>query len=136
MARRGYDTTFIRNVTDIDDRILRKAADARQPWWAWAARQERRFREAYDALGCLPPTYQPRATGHITEMIELTQRLIDSGHAYPAAGDVYFAVRSFPDYGSLSRQDPVATLPENDTHAGDGKREPADFRPVEAAQAR
>ncbi len=79
------------------------------------------------ALGCLPPTYEPRATGHITEMIELTQRLIDSEHAYPAAGDVYFGVRSFPDYGSLSRQDPAATMHENDPHKDDRKREPADF---------
>jgi cysteinyl-tRNA synthetase len=60
-------------------------------------------------------------------MIELTQRLIDSEHAYPAAGDVYFAVRSFPDYGSLSRQDPAATMRENDPHKDDRKREPADF---------
>lgn len=127
LAHSGYDATFIRNVTDIDDKILQRAADARQPWWAWAALQERRFREAYEALGCLPPTYEPRATGHITEMIELTQRLIDSEHAYPAAGDVYFAVRSFPDYGSLSRQDPAATMRENDPHKDDRKREPADF---------
>jgi cysteinyl-tRNA synthetase len=97
LAHNAYDVTFIRNVTDIDDKILRKAAAAGQPWWAWAAAQERRFRAAYDALGCLPPTHEPRATGHITEMIELTHRLINSRHAYAADGDVYFSVRSFPE---------------------------------------
>jgi cysteinyl-tRNA synthetase len=124
LTHNGYDVTFIRNVTDIDDKILRKAAEARQPWWAWAAAQERHFRAAYDALGCQPPTHEPRATGHITEMIELTQRLIDSGHAYAAGGDVYFSVRSFPEYGALSRQDPDATASDDD---GGPKRDPRDF---------
>ena len=124
LMRSGYDVTFIRNVTDIDDKILHKAAEAGRPWWAWAAVHERLFREAYTALGCLPPTHEPRATGHITEMVELTQRLIDSGHAYPAAGDVYFSVGSFPGYGALSRQDPRATQPGEGRA---GKRDPRDF---------
>jgi cysteinyl-tRNA synthetase len=125
LAQNAFDVTFIRNVTDIDDKILRKAAAAGQPWWAWAAAQERHFRTAYEALGCLPPTHEPRATGHMTEMIELTHRLINSGHAYAAGGDVYFSVRSFPEYGSLSGHDVDATASRGD---GEGrKRDLRDF---------
>ena len=86
----------MRNVTDIDDKILAKSAAAGQPWWAWPTATSARLTEALDALGVLPPTYEPRATGHITEMLELMQTLIDKGHAYAAAdgsGDVYFDVR-------------------------------------------
>ena len=104
LVYRGYDVTFVRNVTDIDDKVLAKSADAGVPWWAWAATNERLFDEAYDALGCWPPTLGPRATGHITEMIELMQRLIVTGHAYACDGDVYFDVASFPAYGALSGQ--------------------------------
>jgi cysteinyl-tRNA synthetase len=123
----GYDVTFVRNVTDIDDKILRKSAEAGQPWWAWAAVHEQGFRSAYDVLGCLPATYEPRATGHVTEMIELMQRLIDSGHAYAVDGDVYFDVRSFPAYGSLSRQKLAAMHPAGDTEGEQRKRDPRDF---------
>ena len=123
----GYDVTFVRNVTDIDDKILRKSAEAGQPWWAWAAVHEQSFRSAYDVLGCLPATYEPRATGHVTEMIELMQRLIDSGHAYAVDGDVYFDVRSFPAYGSLSRQKLAAMHPAGDTEGEQRKRDPRDF---------
>ena len=95
----------IRNVTDIDDKILAKSAEAGEPWWALAVPQRARGpRRRTTALGCLPPTYEPRATGHVPEMIELMQRLIDAGHAYAADGDVYFDVRSFPAYGALSGQ--------------------------------
>jgi cysteinyl-tRNA synthetase len=123
----GYDVTFIRNVTDIDDKILTKSAEAGHPWWAWAALHERNFREAYEVLGCLPPTYEPRATGHITEMIELMQRLIDSGHAYAVDGDVYFSVRSFPAYGALSGQRLENMHPAGDGEGDDRKRDPRDF---------
>src|SRR5262249_61827137 len=88
----------------MDDKSLRMAADEGVPWWVVAARNERAFSWAYDVLGCLPPTVEPRATGHVPEMIVLMQRLIDKGHAYPAGGDVYFDVRSYPEYGALSRQ--------------------------------
>ena len=96
----GYDVTFIRNVTDIDDKILARAAEEDVPFWQVAMRNERAFTEAYDVLGCLPPTYEPRATGHVPEMIDLMHRLIEDGHAYAVDGDVYFDVRSFPDYGA------------------------------------
>ena len=84
LTRSGLDVTYVRNVTDIDDKILAKAAAHGVPWWAWAFENERACTRAYDVLGVLPPTYEPRATGHIPEMIALMQRLIDAGHAYPA----------------------------------------------------
>ncbi|WP_420112103.1 cysteine--tRNA ligase [Pseudactinotalea sp.] len=129
LTRQGQQVTLIRNVTDIDDKILTKAAEHGEPWWAWAHRFEREFTEAYDALHVLPPTYEPRATGHITEMVELMDRLVDRGHAYPGdPGNVWFDVRSFTQYGALTRQllenlgsdDDVAEPPPD-------KRDPLDF---------
>ena len=96
----------LRNVTDIDDKIIANAAAEGVPWWSLATRVTRLFQDAYDALNCLPPTGEPRATGHIPEMVALIQRLIDAGHAYAAGGDVYFDVRSHPSYGELSGQRP------------------------------
>jgi cysteinyl-tRNA synthetase len=126
LGRSGYEVTFIRNVTDIDDKILDRSNSADQAWWAWASAQERSFRAAYDALGCLPPTHEPRATGHITEMIELTGRLIDRGHAYATSGDVYFSVRSFLGYGELSGRASDATDAGADATDA-GKHDPRDF---------
>lgn len=102
LLARGYDVAFIRNVTDIEDKILAKAAAAGRPWWEWAATHERAFTAAYDALDVLPPSAEPRATGHITQMIEMIERLIQAGHAYTGGGDVYFDVLSYPEYGQLS----------------------------------
>jgi cysteinyl-tRNA synthetase len=130
LAHQGSEVTFIRNVTDIDDKILSKSAAAGRPWWAWAALHEASFREAYETLGCLPPTYEPRATGHVTEMIELIARLIERGHAYDVDGDVYFDVCSFAGYGALSRQKLDAMHSAGDTDdAGVAarKRDPRDF---------
>jgi hypothetical protein len=126
LARRGHDVLFVRNVTDIDDRILAKAADAGRPWWEWSATHERAFEEAYTALGCLPPSVLPRATGHVPEMVELMRRLIDRGHAYAADGDVYFSVASFPDYGTLSGQRPSEV--QQGESADTGKRDPGTSR--------
>ena len=107
LRRSGYRVTLVRNVTDIEDKILAKSAAAGVPWWAWAMQHEREFTAAYDALGVLPPTYEPRATGHVTEMVELMERLVARGHAYVTGeGDVWFDVRSFADYGSLTNQRP------------------------------
>ncbi|HLU58954.1 MAG TPA: cysteine--tRNA ligase [Pseudonocardia sp.] len=132
LTHSGLDVALVRNVTDIDDKILRKSAEAGRPWWEWAATHERAFSAAYDALGCLPASVEPRATGHITQMIELIERLIERGHAYAAGGDVYFAVRSFPHYGELSHQkvDDVAQG-EGD---GGAKRDPQDFTLWKAAK--
>lgn len=122
----GYDVTFIRNVTDIDDKILGRATEEDVPFWQVAMRNERAFTEAYDVLGCLPPTYEPRATGHVPEMIDLMHRLIEDGHAYAVDGDVYFDVRSFPDYGALSGQRLDDMQPAVDSEASI-KRDPRDF---------
>jgi cysteinyl-tRNA synthetase len=125
LIARGCDVFFIRNVTDIDDKILTKAAAAGRPWWEWAATHERAFSAAYDALGVLPPSGEPRATGHITQIVELIQRLVDTGYAYTGGGDVYFNVRSYPEYGQLSGHR------IDDVHQGEGvataKRDQRDF---------
>ena len=132
LTAKGYDVLFIRNVTDIDDKILTKAADAGRPWWEWAATHERAFSAAYDALGVLPPSAEPRATGHITQIVELIERLIETGHAYTGAGDVYFDVTSFADYGKLSGHK------VGDVHQGEGvatgKRDQRDFTLWKAAK--
>ncbi|GCD43771.1 cysteine--tRNA ligase [Streptomyces paromomycinus] len=130
---RGYDVTFIRNVTDIDDKIITKAADQGRPWWAIGYENEVAFNTAYDTLGCLRPTYEPRATGHIPEMIEMMRGLIDRGHAYAADGNVYFDVRSFPGYLELSRHELDNLLqPSGDNETG--KRDPRDFAMWKAAK--
>jgi len=107
----GYDVTFVRNVTDIDDKILDKAAAAGQQWWARAYYYEREFTHAYETLGVLAPTVEPRATGHMLDMIDLIQRIIDNGHGYVVrdeqgnpTGNVYFNVASWPHYGELTHQ--------------------------------
>ena len=100
----GYRVTFCRNVTDVEDKILRVAEREGVPPWIVAERNQRAFTWAYNAVGCLPPDIEPRATGHIPEMVALIRRLIERTNAYPAAGDVYFDVRSFPGYGALSGQ--------------------------------
>ncbi len=105
LLKSGYSVTFIRNVTDIDDKILQKAQIEQAPWWELAMKYERAFSAAYDALNVLPPTYEPRATGHITQMIELMAKLIESGAAYaPGNGDVYLEVKKLKSYLTLSRQ--------------------------------
>ncbi|RZT88814.1 cysteinyl-tRNA synthetase [Pseudonocardia sediminis] len=132
LTHAGNDVLMVRNVTDIDDKILRKAADHGRPWWEWAATHERAFSAAYTALGCLPPSIEPRATGHVTQMTELIERLIERGHAYAAGGDVYFAVRTFPEYGALSGQK-VDDVAQGEGEAT-GKRDPLDFTLWKAAK--
>ena len=123
----GYEVTLVRNVTDIDDKILAKESVENRPWWAVAAHYEREFQNAYEILGCTPPTVEPRATGHITQMIELMQTLIERGHAYAADGDVYFDVRSFADYGKLSGQKIDDLLPAGDSEGESRKKDSRDF---------
>ncbi|AHJ15117.1 Cysteinyl-tRNA synthetase [Bifidobacterium breve 2L] len=115
----GYKVTFVRNVTDIDDKILDKAAAAGQRWWARAYYYEREFTEAYNTLGVLPPTVEPRATGHMPDMIDLIQRILDNGHGYVVTdadgkptGNVYFDVASWPHYGELTHQKQTAEVDE------------------------
>jgi cysteinyl-tRNA synthetase len=123
----GYRVTFCRNVTDIDDKIIRVAErDGIAPWIV-AERNQRAFTWAYDALGCRPPDIEPRATGHIPEMIVLMRRLIELRHAYAGGGDVYFDVRSYPEYGALSGQRPDLMRPAEDSDDAAAKRDPRDF---------
>ena len=142
LERCGQEVRLIRNVTDIDDKILSKSAASQPPvpWWAWAQRFEREFDAAYRALGVAAPTYEPRATGHIPEMVDLVQRLLDAGHAYIGeSGNVYYDVRSLPDYGSLTNQrlEDLATT-EDESQLDDDveadKRDPRDFALWKAAK--
>lgn len=145
LTYRGHRVTVVRNVTDIDDKILAKSAAsfdtsftggpgeiAEEEWWALAYRYEQEFLKAYDTLGVSRPTYEPRATGHIPEMHALIQQLIDRGHAYPAlddSGDVYFDVRSWEKYGTLTRQniDDMQAAPDVEPQFSSRKKDPRDF---------
>jgi cysteinyl-tRNA synthetase len=127
LIHNDYEVTYVRNVTDIDDKIINKSAEAGEPWWALSFRNEREIIAAEQVLGCLPPSYEPRATQHVTEMVELMQRLIDAGHAYAADGDVYFDVRSFPSYGELSGQLIDKMEAAGDSVGDERKRDPRDF---------
>ncbi len=134
LTKSGYKVTFIRNVTDIDDKILHKAVHEESPWWAVAMKYERAFTDAYAALNVLPPTYEPRATGHVTEMIELMQILIDNGAAYaPGNGDVYLEVRKLSSYLTLSRQKLDDMQPAADADET-FKKDPRDFALWKAAK--
>jgi cysteinyl-tRNA synthetase len=136
-AHSGYQVTFVRNITDVDDKLLVKSVQEDRPFWSIAYANELVLASVYRALNVLPPTYEPRATGHITEMHELIGTLIGTGHAYPASdgsGDVYFDVRSFAGYGALSGQkldamDPAADAPDR------CKRDPLDFALWKGAKA-
>jgi cysteinyl-tRNA synthetase len=134
LIKSGLEVTFIRNVTDIDDKILQKAVTEKMPWWALAMKYEREFLAAYSALNVLPPTYEPRATGHIPQMIELMQRLIERGMAYaPGNGDVYLEVKKLDSYLTLSRQklDDLQSAGETEDRS---KRDPRDFALWKAAK--
>jgi cysteinyl-tRNA synthetase len=125
----GLEVSLIRNVTDIDDKILARSAESGEAWYAVSYRHELETAAALSALGVLPPTYEPRATGHVPEMVTLMETLVEKGHAYAAAdgsGDVYFDVRSWPAYGELTRQkvDDMADAEDADPR---GKRDPRDF---------
>ena len=137
-----HKVTLVRNVTDVDDKILTRSAEsfepdfvatddypAQEPWWALAYRFENAFADAYARLGVRRPTYEPRATGHIPEMLKLIQRLLDSGHAYQAldgSADVYFDVTSWPEYGALTHQS-VENMQDADDAPPRGKKDPRDF---------
>ena len=130
----GYEVTFVRNVTDIDDKILHKAVHEEIPWWAVAMKYERAFTDAYNALNVLPPTYEPRATGHITQMVQLMEKLIANGHAYaPGNGDVYLEVRKLKEYLTLSNQklDDLQSAEDADLTY---KKDPRDFALWKAAK--
>ena len=134
LTKSWYNVTFIRNVTDIDDKILHKAVHEKAPWWAVAMKYERAFSEAYAALNVAAPTYEPRATGHVTQMIELMAVLIEGGAAYaPGNCDVYLEVRKLKSYLTLSRQNVNDLLPAADADET-FKKDPRDFALWKAAK--
>lgn len=150
MLRLGYKVTFVRNVTDIDDKIMKKATQAGQRWWERAYIYEREFTEAYNTLCVLPPTVEPRATGHITDMVELIERLIKLGHAYvikddsgKPTGNVYFDVPSWQHYGELThqKQNDLQNASDDASQIADAKGPSVDnsaedkYNPVDAADA-
>jgi cysteinyl-tRNA synthetase len=132
LERSGYQVWLVRNITDVDDKIIRTAAAEGVPWWLVAQREIYATYDAYRLLGCRPPSMEPLATGHIPEMHQLIERLISRGHAYAADGDVYFAVRSLPGYGELSHQR-LEHVQQGES-AATGKRDPADFTLWKAAK--
>ncbi|MDK8799702.1 cysteine--tRNA ligase [Corynebacterium coyleae] len=135
-AAKGNDVAFVRNVTDIDDKILAKADEHNRPWWEWVSTYEREFTRAYDTLGVLSPSVEPRATGHVTQMVDYMQRLIDNGYAYAADGSVYFDVDAWVkaggDYGSISGNK-VEEMEQGET-SNAGKRGARDFALWKAAK--
>ncbi|WP_042622109.1 cysteine--tRNA ligase [Corynebacterium marinum] len=137
LLAKGLDVAFVRNVTDIDDKILTRAAEHGRPWWEWVSTHERAFTWAYDQLGVLPPSVEPRATGHVTQMVTYMRRLMDRGYAYEVDGSVYFDVAAWvaaegSDYGSLSGN----RVEEMEQGEADnrGKRSPQDFALWKAAK--
>ena len=133
----GLDVTFVRNVTDVDDKIIHDAAHDDEPWWALSTRMTRAFTQAYDAVQTLPPTVEPRVTGHIPQIVALIELLVANGTAYASEGDVYLTVKAVPNYGAISGQDPTALRQSEKTvahgHTG-AKRDALDFALWKAAK--
>lgn len=126
----GLHVTLVRNVTDIDDKILANA-NSKEPWWALAYRIEREFNDAYNKLGITPPTYEPRATANIDRIHQLIQQLMARGHAYQAldaTANIYFDTESWPEYGELTGQNGEQLLEAaSNNKTEQGKKDPRDF---------
>ena len=130
----GYEVTYVQNVTDVDDKIIAAAAEEGRPADEIAAEAAAAFTEAHRLLGVLEPTIEPKATEHVPEMIEMIEALISRGHAYEANGDVYFAVRTFPDYGKLSGRNIDDLRAGARIEPSEHKRDPLDFALWKAAK--
>lgn len=140
LRTRGFDVTYVRNITDIDDKILRRAAENGEPYTELTTRFIDAMHEDERRLGVLPPSLEPRATGHIGDILALIDKLITNGYAYQAAnGDVYYAVSKFEGYGKLSGKNPDELLSGARVEVDEAKRDPRDFvlwksaKPTEAA---
>jgi cysteinyl-tRNA synthetase len=135
LQARGYDVTYVRNITDIDDKIIQRANERSEPFTELTQRFIDAMHEDLDALGVLPPTIEPRATGHIPEILEMIQRLIDKEHAYVTeSGDVYYSVTSFKDYGQLSGKSIEDLKSGARVESSEEKRDPLDFALWKAAK--
>ena len=130
----GMEVSFVRNVTDIEDKIIARAAKLGVTTDELADQAFGEFSRAYELLGNLPPTIEPKATEHIPGMITLIEKLIDGGHAYESRGDVYFSVRSFDGYGKLSHHDLDDLMPSEGADPDTRKRDPLDFALWKAAK--
>jgi cysteinyl-tRNA synthetase len=131
----GFEVTFVRNITDIDDKIIRRAAELGEPMATLTRRFIDAMHEDADALGCLRPDAEPRATGHMAQIIAMIETLIAGGHAYAADnGDVYYAVSTFPGYGRLSGERLEDLRAGARVERGEAKRDPADFALWKAAR--
>ncbi len=131
---RGWDVTYVRNITDIDDKILVRAAENGEPFEALTARMIEAMHQDERALGVLPPDLEPRATAHIDDIVAMVRILVDNHYAYVAAnGDVYYRVRRFPGYGKLTNRNPDELLAGARVEVGDVKEDPRDFALWKAA---
>ena len=128
LAHRGYRVVFVRNITDIDDKIIRRAAELGEPIEVFTERYIAAMHEDYDRLGILRPDHEPRATQYVPGMVALAQRLIDRGHAYVADdGDVMYSVSSFAPYGQLSGKKLADLRAGARIEVDAAKRDPLDF---------
>src|SRR5262249_9884214 len=123
----GWQVTFVRNWTDVDDKIIRRANEKGEDPQQFAARFIDECRADMQALNILPADIEPKATDHVPEMIAIISKLIDRGHAYVSGGDVYFSVRSFPNYGKLSKRNLDDLMSGARVEPGELKRDPLDF---------
>ncbi|GAC1346929.1 MAG: cysteine--tRNA ligase [Myxococcales bacterium] len=123
----GLDVLYVRNWTDVDDKIIRRAIERNEEPSALSARFIEACRQDMERLNVLPGDVEPRATDHIPEMIALIESLVSKGHAYASGGDVFFAVRSFPPYGRLSRRNLDDLRSGERVESGEAKRDPLDF---------
>lgn len=130
----GFDTTYVRNYTDVDDKIISRANERGISSQELAEEFIRAFDEDMDALGLVKPTHEPRATAYIAEIISICQTLIDKGLAYESGGDVYYGVDGFPDYLKLSKRNREEMLAGARIAPGEQKRNPMDFALWKAAK--
>ena len=128
LCSQGFSVKYVRNITDVDDKIIRRAQDSGETALVVADRYIAEMREDEASLNVMSPTHEPRATESIEGMIDIVTRLIDAGHAYPADnGDVYYSVKSFPDYGKLSGRNPYELIAGERIAVDEHKRDALDF---------
>jgi len=130
----GFEVTYVRNFTDVDDKIINRAAEKGIPCEDLVEENIAAFYEDMDALYVRRPTHEPRATGHMAEMIKLIEELVEKGHAYQAGGDLFYAVRSFPQYGTLSGKNIEELMEGARVEVSDKKRDQLDFALWKAAK--
>ena len=127
LRRRGYRLTYVRNYTDVDDKIIKRAAELGEQPQDVSERFIREYQKDMAALGVRPADVEPKVTQHVPEIVALIEKLVARGLAYPAAGDVYYAVRRFPDYGKLARRNLDDLKAGARVEPGEQKRDPLDF---------